>query len=71
MTQQIPVERLTSTLYALLTETFERVQGIFLDRGTSLFETLDGITAEQASRATSDRCATHEWWAADCAAPLR
>ncbi len=58
MTQQIPVERLTSTLYALLTETFERVQGIFLDRGTSLFETLDGITAEQASRSTSDRCAT-------------
>ncbi len=58
MTQQLPVERLTFTLFGLLTETFERVHGIFLDRGTSLFETLDGITAEQASRATSDRCAT-------------
>ncbi len=58
MTQQIPVERLTFTLFGLLTETFESVHGIYLDRGTSLFETLDGITAEQASRATNDRCAT-------------
>ncbi|MBP6016295.1 MAG: hypothetical protein KA586_06210 [Candidatus Promineofilum sp.] len=58
MTQQIPVERLTFTLFGLLTETFESVHGIYLDRGTSLFETLEGITAEQASRATSDRCAT-------------
>lgn len=58
MTQQIPTERLTFTLFGLLTETFEQVHGIFLDRGTSLFETLEGISAEQASRATSDRCAT-------------
>jgi hypothetical protein len=58
MTQQMPVERFTYTLFGLLTETFESVYGIFLDKGTSLFETLDGITAEQASRATSDRCAT-------------
>jgi hypothetical protein len=58
MTQQLPVERLTFTLFGLLTETFEQVHGIFLDKGTSLFETLDGITAAQASRATSDRCAT-------------
>jgi hypothetical protein len=58
MTQPIPVERFTYTLFGLLTETFESVYGIFLDKGTSLFETLEGITAEQASRATSDRCAT-------------
>lgn len=58
MTQQIPAERLTFTLFGLLTETFEQVHGIYLDKGTSLFETLDGITAEQASRATSGRCAT-------------
>lgn len=56
--QQIPVKRLTFTLFGLLTETFEQVHGIFLDKGTSLFETLNGITAEQASRATSDHCAT-------------
>ncbi len=58
MTQQISAELFTTNLYALLTETFENVQGIYLDRGTSLFETLDGITAEQASRATNGRCAT-------------
>lgn len=58
MTQHIPVERFTFTLFGLLTETFEQVHGIFLDKGTSLFETLDGITAEQASRAINARCAT-------------
>lgn len=58
MTNSIPVERLTFSLFGLLTETFERVHGIFLDKSTSLFETLEGITAEQASRATSGRCAT-------------
>jgi hypothetical protein len=58
MTQQIPVARFTYTLFGLLTETFESVYGIFLDKGTSLFETLEGISHEQASRATSDRCAT-------------
>lgn len=40
----------TSTLRALLTETFENVQGIYLDRATSLTETLAQISAEQASR---------------------
>jgi hypothetical protein len=58
MNQQLPVERFTFTLFGLLTETFEQVHGIYLDKGTSLFETLANITAEQASRATSDRCAT-------------
>lgn len=58
MTEQIPIERFTYTLFGLLTETFESVYGIFLDKGTSLFETLDGISHEQASRATSGRCAT-------------
>lgn len=58
MNQQIPVERLTFTLYGMLTEAFESVHGIFLDKGTSLFETLEGVTAEQASRSTSGRCAT-------------
>ena len=58
MTHQLPVERLTYTLFGLLTETFESVYGIFLDKGTSLFETLAGISAAEASRATSGRCAT-------------
>ena len=47
MTQQISAELFTTNLYALLTETFESVQGIYLDGGTSLFETLADITAEE------------------------
>jgi hypothetical protein len=42
----------------MLTEAFESVYGIFLDKGTSLFETLADVSAEEASQATSGRCAT-------------
>lgn len=58
MSNMIPQERFTFTLFGLLTEAFEQVHGIFLDRGTSLFETLEDITAAEASRATGPRCAT-------------
>ena len=42
----------------LLDETFEQHHGIYLDKGTSLFQTLDGISAEQASRSASVNSAT-------------
>lgn len=42
----------------MLDETFENVQGAYLDKGTSLFETLEHVSAEQASRAASDQVAT-------------
>ena len=58
MPHQLPLERLTEVLFDLLDETFENVHGIYLDKGTSLCETLADITAEEASRATSGRCAT-------------
>ena len=58
MTEQIQTARFTDNLNALLDETFERVDGIYLDEGTSLFETLATITAEQASRPLSSRCAS-------------
>ena len=58
MTEQIPVERLTFTLFGLLTEAFESVHGIFLDKGTSLFETLASISAEEASIPVGGQCAT-------------
>ena len=58
MSQQIALERFTNELYPMLEETFERVNGIYLDRGTSLFETLETITAEQASRPISAQCAS-------------
>jgi len=58
MTQQIPLKLFTDELFPLLEETFQSVQGIYLDKGTSLFETLDTITAEEASRPVSARCAS-------------
>lgn len=42
----------------MLDETFDSVQGYFLDRGTSLFETLSGISADEASIPVGGRCAT-------------
>ncbi|HEU4328775.1 MAG TPA: DinB family protein [Roseiflexaceae bacterium] len=58
MAEQTTRERLSGTIFALLGETFEQVRGIYLDRGTSLLETLDTITAEEASRPVGGRCAT-------------
>jgi len=54
MSHQIPIETFTTELYDLLDETFEHTKGIFLDRNTSLFETLDTISAEEASRPVSN-----------------
>ena len=41
-----------------LEETFETHHGIYIDKGTTLFDTLAGITAAQASRRASDRTAS-------------
>jgi len=45
----IRVEEFRKALMFLLDETFDNVHGAYLDPGDSLFTTLDGITAEQAS----------------------
>ena len=58
MSTQIPNDCFTNELFDLLRETFEEVQGIYLDRGTSLFETLETISAEEASRRVSAECAS-------------
>ena len=58
MSKQIGVERFTNELFEILDETFEQVHGIYLDRGTSLFETLATITAAEASRPVSATCAS-------------
>jgi len=58
MTKQIEAQRFASEVYDLLDETFEQVHGIYLDGGTSLFETLETVSAEEASRPVSDRCAS-------------
>lgn len=58
LSPQIPVKRFKKALFACLDETFSNVHGIFLDKGTTLYETLDGVSAEEASRALSPKSAT-------------
>ncbi|MDJ0755147.1 MAG: hypothetical protein QNJ45_16615 [Ardenticatenaceae bacterium] len=55
---EIQAEHFTKALLMLLDETFDQVHGFYLDRNTSLFETLAGITAEEASIPVGGRCAT-------------
>ena len=58
MTSHIQTDHFTKALYALLDETFDNVQGYYLDQGTSMFETLATISAEEASVPVGGRCAT-------------
>jgi hypothetical protein len=58
MTADIAPSAFRSELLFLLDETFETVHGIYLDRGTSLLETLAGISAEEASIPVGGKCAT-------------
>lgn len=58
MTIPIQPEHFSQALYLLLDETFDNVIGIYLDKGTSLFETLADISAEEASVPVGGKCAT-------------
>lgn len=58
MTATISQDTFLEQVNALLDETFEQVQGIFLDKGTSLFETLEQISSAEASTPVSPRCAS-------------
>ena len=58
MTATIAQDHFTTELFDILEETFESHHGIFLDKGTSLFETLAQIHAAEASRSVGGRCAT-------------
>jgi hypothetical protein len=58
MSTSIQTEHFTQALYFLLDETFDNVHGIYLDKGTSLFETLATISAAEASIPVGGRCAT-------------
>jgi hypothetical protein len=58
MSQQITLEQFKKELFEGLEETFEQERGIYLDKGTSLFETLESISAEDASRSIAENCAT-------------
>lgn len=50
MPHPIDPDLFLATMTEFLEETFKTHHGIFLDKGTSLFETLAGLSAEQASR---------------------
>lgn len=58
MTTTIEAQHFTNALYTLLDETFDNVQGFYLDKGTSLFETLATISAAEASIPVGGKCAT-------------
>lgn len=58
MPDTIKREYVVQNLFDVLDEAFVTHHGIFLDRGTSLFETLDTITAAEASIPVGGRCAT-------------
>src|SRR5918999_351991 len=58
MSVQIPLEQLKPALLQFIDETFSQVHGMYLDKGTTLYETLDGVTAKEASRAASSQTAT-------------
>ncbi len=54
----IQADHFTKALLMLLDETFDNVQGYYLDKNDSLFETLATITAEEASIPVGGKCAT-------------
>ena len=52
-------EDFLNNLMLLMEETFEpKHHGIYLDRGTSLFETLETVSAEEASIPVGGKCAS-------------
>jgi hypothetical protein len=58
MAEQEVLDQLKTELYGLLDETFSNVHGHYLDKHTSLFETLATISAVEASQPIGTRCAT-------------
>jgi hypothetical protein len=58
MSAAIEARLFVQQVLEILDEAFVAHHGIFLDKNTSLFETLDGITAEQASIPVGGKCAT-------------
>ncbi|MCX6080861.1 MAG: hypothetical protein NTW32_15145 [Chloroflexi bacterium] len=58
MDSHIEQTHFLNPLFSILDETFENHHGIYLDAHTSLFETLEKITAEQASIPVGGKCAS-------------
>ena len=49
MSKTIAQESLSKEIMEILEETFETHHGVYLDEGTSLFDTLEAMSAEEAS----------------------
>ena len=47
-----------TNLFELMGETFENPVGIYLDKNTSLFQTLETVTAQEASIPVGGKCAS-------------
>src|SRR5215208_2434130 len=58
LSNKIEQELITQDLFDILDTTFVTHHGIFLDKGNSLFETLETITAAEASIPVGGKCAT-------------
>lgn len=58
MTKTMLQESFSKDFFDILEETFETHHGVYLDKGTSLFTTLNQISAGEASVPVGKRCAT-------------
>ena len=58
MTGQIKQQDFVNSLIAIFEETFDVHHGVYLDRNTSLFQTLETVTAQQASIPVGGKCAS-------------
>lgn len=58
MSQVIDQDLFAREYFDILEEAFETHHGIFLDKNTSLFETLSTITAAEASQPVGGKCAS-------------
>ena len=58
MENMIKKEDFLNNLFALLDETFENHHGIYLDKNTSLFQTLETVSSQEASIPVGNKCAS-------------
>lgn len=58
MTQRTGIDHFKAAILEILEETFDTHHGLYLDKGTSLFETLATVSAAKASMPVSASCAS-------------
>jgi len=58
MDKMIKQEDFLNNLFSLLDETFDNTHGIYLDKDTSLFRTLETVSAPEASIPVGGKCAS-------------